>query len=227
MRPALLSRVTSSRRWIGGALISLPLLCAAQTPMPLFDAIATHNKKAVTEILDQRPDLEVRNAQQQTPLMAAVYQGNTDLALLLIQAGADVNAQDAVANSPFLYAGAEGMLAIVREALSHGADFTVLNRYGGTALIPAAEKGHLDVVKLLAHTPNYPINHVNRLGWTALMEAVILGDGSPTQVEIVRTLLEAGADASIPDKNGISALHHAEARGFVDMASLLKKHQAQ
>lgn len=227
MRPALLSRVTSSRRWIGGALISLPLLCAAQTPMLLFDAIATHNKKAVTEILDQRPDLEVRNAQQQTPLMAAVYQGNTDLALLLIQAGADVNAQDAVANSPFLYAGAEGMLAIVREALSHGADFTVLNRYGGTALIPAAEKGHLDVVKLLAHTPNYPINHVNRLGWTALMEAVILGDGSPTQVEIVRTLLEAGADASIPDKNGISALHHAEARGFVDMASLLKKHQAK
>lgn len=227
MRSALLSRLTSPRRWIGGALISLPLLCAAQTPMPLFDAIATHNKKAVTKILDQRPDLEVRNAQQQTPLMAAVYQGHTDLALLLIQAGADVNAQDAIANSPFLYAGAEGMLAIVREALNHGADFTVLNRYGGTALIPAAEKGHLDVVKLLAHTPNYPINHINRLGWTALMEAVILGDGSPTQIEIVRTLLEAGADASIPDKNGISALHHAEARGFADMASLLKKHEAK
>ncbi|MEZ2721975.1 ankyrin repeat domain-containing protein [Paenalcaligenes hominis] len=227
MRPTFCSALTQSLAWISGAFLSLPLLCFAQSPMSLFDAIAKNDENAVIEILTHHPDLEVRNAQQQTPLMTAVYQGNTELALRLIQAGADVNAQDAMANSPFLYAGAEGMIAIVREALNHGADFSVFNRYGGTALIPAAEKGHLDVVQLLASTPDYPINHINRLGWTALMEAVILGDGSPTQVEIVKTLLEAGADATIPDKNGTSALHHAEARGFTDMATLLKTHLAK
>ena len=50
------------------------------------------------------------------------------------------------------------------------------NRYGGTALIPAAHHGHPETVRMLLGT-DIDIDHVNRLGWTALLEAVILGDG--------------------------------------------------
>ena len=206
------SCLKNSRLVLGGALLVLPLISVSNTTMPIFDANSQKNPT----------DLEARNSQGQTPLMAAIYQGNTELALWLIQAGANVNAQDDMANSPFLYAGAEGMLNIVKAALNHGADFSVLNRYGGTALIPAAEKGHLDVVKLLASTPNYPINHVNRLGWTALMEAVVLGNGDHTQTQIVEALLQAGADPSILDKDGVSVLEHAQQRGFDSIVNLLK-----
>ncbi len=211
-----------ARVFIGGALLSLPLLVAAEPTTVIFNAIAQKDPIALEQLLESKTDLEVRNKSGQTPLMTAVYQGESQLALQLIQAGADVNAQDNMANSPFLYAGAEGMLEIVQAALQHGADFTVLNRYGGTALIPAAEKGHLEVVKLLTATPNYPIDHVNRLGWTALMEAVVLGNGDSTQVAIIQALLDAGADASIPDKNGVSALTHATQRGFEEIVLLLE-----
>lgn len=218
------SRLHKAGLFLGGVLIALPLVSSAKPTTMIFNAINHQDTAALQQLLQDKSNLEVRNAQGQTPLMTVTYQGNQELAIQLIEMGADVNAQDNIANSPFLYAGAEGMLDIVKVSLEHGADFTVYNRYGGTALIPAAEKGHLDVVKLLAFTPDYPIDHVNRLGWTALMEAVVLGDGGSTQTEIVKTLLEAGADATIPDKNGVSALSHAQQRGFNEIVTLLQAH---
>jgi ankyrin repeat protein len=55
--------------------------------------------------------------------------------------------------------------------LAHGADLASTNRYGGTALIPACHYGHVEVVYRLLKT-RINVDHVNRLGWTALLEAV-------------------------------------------------------
>lgn len=195
----------------------------SSSTMTIFEAIKHGNLQAAQTFIKDQGNLEQRNHSGQTPLMAAVYSGNRAIIKLLIDAGADVNAQDQLLNSPFLYAGAEGMSDVVAWCLNKGAKFDVYNRYGGSALIPAAEKGHLEVVQLLASTPNYPINHVNRLGWTALMEAIVLGKGDKTQTQIVEALLQAGADASIPDKNGISALEHAKQRGFDSIVKLLEQ----
>lgn len=193
----------------------------------IFDIIQANDAALLTAHLKRFPTaLESRNSRQETPLMQALYLDRFDLAKLLIQAGADVNAQDLLQNTPFLYAGAEGDTEIVKLALQHGAKFDLYNRYGGTALIPAAEKGHLDTVKLLAHTPNYPINHVNRLGWTALMEAIVLSDGGETHVQIVKVLLDAGADANLPDHQGITPLQHAKQRNQTAMLKLLQSHGA-
>ena len=60
--------------------------------------------------------------------------------------------------------------------LAHGADLASTNRYGGTALIPAAERGHVETVRRLIEA-GVDVDHVNKLGWTALLEAIILGDG--------------------------------------------------
>lgn len=76
-------------------------------------------------------------------------------------------------------------------------DLTLRNRYGGVSVIPAAERGHVDYVRWVA-TTGIDLDHVNDLGWTALLEAVILGDGGPRHVEVVRALLDAGADRTIP-----------------------------
>ena len=67
------------------------------------------------------------------------------------------------------------------------------------------------------------MNHVNNLGWTALLEAVILGDGSPPYQEIVRILLGAGADRELADRDGLTALDHARAQGQDAVANLLAR----
>lgn len=67
------------------------------------------------------------------------------------------------------------------------------------------------------------IDHVNRLGWTALIEAVILSDGGKVHTEIVRLLVEAGADINIADRDGVTPLVHARRRGYSEMAAILER----
>lgn len=66
------------------------------------------------------------------------------------------------------------------------------------------------------------VNHVNHLGWTALLEAVILGDGGPRYTEIVRLLLGADAAPAIADRDGVTALEHAKKRGDTTVVRLLR-----
>lgn len=137
---------------------------ASQSQSNLLEAVSENDIQLVREILSSKPDLEIKDKNDRTALMIAAYNHDNKIAELLIAAGADVNAQDNIQNSPFLYAGAEGNLAILKMGLENGANFNLYNRYGGTALIPAAEKGHLEVVKILTKVPDYPIDHINKLG---------------------------------------------------------------
>lgn len=156
-------------------------------------------------------------------LLQAVRDRNMEKAIVLLKLGANVNYQNEQLDSPFLLAGALGYTELVKLFLDNGARFDVFNRYNGTALIPACERGHIETVKLLANTKGFPINHVNRLGWTALLEAVLLGDGSSKYVTIVEILVAAGCDRSIPDKNGISALEHARKAGYKEIVRILER----
>jgi uncharacterized protein len=126
-------------------------------------------------------------------------------------------------DSAFLLAGARGHSAIVRAALgaTPPPDFKRVNRYGGTALIPACHHGHVETVRVLLTTA-IDVNHVNRLGWTALLEAILLGDGGPAHTEIVRLLLAHKADANLADAQGVSPLAHAEQRGQRAIAQALR-----
>ena len=189
----------------------------------LLEAVEKRDVNLVTEILKTNPNLELKDKKGRTALMVAAYQVDNEIANLLISAGSNVNTQDDMLNSPFLFAGADGNVPLLNSCLSHGADFKVFNRYGGTALIPAAEKGHLEVVQILCKTPGFPIDHVNNLGWTALMEAVILSDVNETQHKIIKTLVEAGADVNIPDRDGVSPLRHAKNKSLTKIADLLRK----
>lgn len=126
--------------------------------------------------------------------------------------GADPDARDNRQDTPWLVTGVTGSVAMLEALLPARPDLTLRNRYGGVSVIPASERGHVDYVRRVVQT-GIDVNHVNDLGWTALLEAVILGDGGPRHQEIVRILLEAGADAGIADKDGVTALEHARAKG--------------
>ena len=155
-------------------------------------------------------------------LLIATVNKQTEMAKLLVHFKADVNLQDDRLDSAFLYAGASGQTDLVKLFLGSGARFDVFNRYNGTALIPACERGHVETVMVLAGTKGFPVDHVNRLVWTALLEAVILGDGSLKYQKIVQILKNHGARLDIPDKEGKTALQHAEEKGFRAIAFILK-----
>ena len=106
-------------------------------------------------------------------------------------------------------------------ALAAGADPHVKDSWNGTGLIRAAHRGHVRVLRRLLRA-GVDVDHVNRLGWTALLEAVVLGDGSPRYVETVRLLLDAGADPRLPDEEGVPPAVHAERRGHAALADLLR-----
>ena len=97
----------------------------------------------------------------------------------------------------------------------------VTSVYDGTALIAAAHLGHVRVVDQLIRA-GAPLDHVNNLGWTALMEAVVLGDGGADHVETARLLVAAGADRQIADGHGVTPLEHAARRGYGEMVEVLK-----
>ena len=110
----------------------------------------------------------------------------------------------------------------MQATLAAGADLKSTNRYGGTGLIPACHYGHLETVKLLL-TTKIDVNHVNNLGWTALLEAVILGDGGPTHTEIVRLLLAHGANPKIADREGVTAAAARARAQLTRIAEMLAK----
>jgi len=186
----------------------------------LLAAAAQNQSEIVQQLIAAGVNIETRDAQGRTALLLATHHNAVEAARILIESGSDVNAMDNISDSPYLYAGAEGHLEILRMTLEHGADLASVNRYGGTALIPAAHHGHIETVRELLQTAT-DIDHVNNLGWTALLEAVILGDGGPIYIEIVKLLLEAGADAEIADRDGLTPLEHAKQRGYAEMTKLL------
>ncbi|MGE0564636.1 MAG: ankyrin repeat domain-containing protein [Pseudolabrys sp.] len=177
---------------------------------------------AVARALKEGATVDVRDNRGRTALLIATHRNDPAMARVLIEAGANVNIKDNIEDSPFLYAGAEGRNEILKLILDTGrADLKSTNRYGGTALIPAAHHGHSDTVKLLLRT-GIDKDHVNKLGWTALLEAVILGDGGATYVEIVRLLVKAKANLSIADRDGVTPLAHAQKRGYAAIAKILQ-----
>ena len=189
----------------------------------LIQAAERGDAALVQQLLRDGADLNGRDARGRTPIMAATHANKPAIVKLLIQAGADINLQDEIKDNPFLYAGAEGRLEVLKLLIDAGADTRSTNRFGGTALIPAAERGHVEVVQELLSRTNVKIDHVNNLGWTALLEAVILGDGGPRRTEVVRLLIAAGANVNIPDGRGVTPLSHARQRGYTQMIGLLER----
>ncbi|MFF2480057.1 ankyrin repeat domain-containing protein [Paenibacillus sp. NPDC058071] len=180
----------------------------------LLQAVERRDTTAVKKLLAEGAQVDAKDNKERTALMIATYNNDVATAHVLIAEGADVNAQDDMLNSPFLYAGAEGYLDVLKLTIAAGADPAVTNRYGGTALIPASEHGYVEVVRLLLTETTVDVNHVNRLGWTALLEAILLNDGGEKQQQTISLLIEHGADVNLPDADGVSPLSHARSRGF-------------
>ena len=187
----------------------------------LHRAAQDGNIPAIRQLVAKGADVNARDAGGRTPAHVAAFASKDDALMALAAVGADMNALEdgiydvltiaAVANDP-------QMVSLALD-LGNRPDL-VTSVYDGTALIAAAHLGHHEVVRQLIEG-GAPLDHVNNLGWTALIEAVILGDGGPDHVRTVQYLVEGGADLSIPDRDGVTALQHAEGRHYRAIAEII------
>ena len=178
--------------------------------------------EAVKQLLAQGASVHAQNEAGVTALIAAAYRNDLAIADLLIQAGADVNVKDNTQQSAYLITTADGYLELLKRTLQAGANVHSTDSYNGTGLIRAADRGHVEIVQELLKT-DIKIDHVNRLGWTALLEAIILGRGDARHIEVVRVLVEAGANVNLADSGGVTPLAHAQQRGYTQMVEILQK----
>jgi len=166
-------------------------------------------------------DLNARDANGRTPLHVATFARQREAIAVLAQAGADLGALDKDRYDAVTIAAVADDEDTLHLLLQLGASARLItSRYDGTALIAAAHLGHDGVVRQLI-AAGAPLDHVNNLHWTALIESIVLGDGGPRHVATLQALVQAGADTQLADREGRTPLALARSRGHDTMVQIL------
>ena len=212
------------------ANLAWPPISPAQTPPNdaelasypgLFRAVVQQDAVALDRQLRSPADVDRRDSYGRSALHVAAYLGNHAAMRKLVAAGADANALEQDYYDIVTIAAVANDLATMRLALQLGCKpGNVTSRYQGTALIAAAHLGHVEIVQTLI-TAGAPLDHVNNLNWTALIESIVLGDGGTRHTATLKTLIDGGADVNLPDGRGKTPLQLARNRGYREMVKIL------
>ena len=188
----------------------------------LFKAVIDDDIAALKTAIANADEIDIRDNYYRTPLHVATYYANHGAMRLLVKAGADANALESDRYDMVTIAAVADDLETMKLALKLGnkAD-NITSRYDGTALIAAAHLGHVEVVKTLI-SAGAPLDHVNNLQWTAVIEAIVLGDGGEDHTATLKALVDAGANVNIRDGRGNSPLTLAQQHGYSAMIKILR-----
>ena len=188
----------------------------------LHAAAQSDDVTTIKHLLTQNADINARDPYGRTPLMVAVFAHNHTAARVFMAAAANSDLLENDKYDALTIAAVEGDTKMVKLLIAKGAKTgLVTSIYDGTALIAAAHLGHVGVVKALI-AGKAPLDHVNNLDWTALIEAIVLGNGGENHTKIVRALAGAGANVNLPDGQGRTPLTLAVARGYGNIIQILK-----
>jgi ankyrin repeat protein len=187
----------------------------------LHAAAAKGDVAAIERAVRDGAALDAADPQQRTPLHVAIFMKQHEAARALLRLGADPNRLEFGRYDIITIAAVANDLPGLKIALDGGGNpRAITSLYDGTALIAAAHLGHAEVVRMLI-AAGAPLDHVNNLGWTALMESIVLGDGGTAHTDTLAALVKAGANVDIADRDGVTPLSHARRRGFTAMTEIL------
>ena len=186
-------------------------------------AAARGDASAIKSLAAGGASPDVRDGYGRTPLHVAAYGAHHEAMRALRSAGANPNALENDRYDIVTIAAVGNDVPTLKLSLELGASAkNVTSRYDGTALIAAAHLGHAEVVRTLI-AAGAPLDHVNNLGWTAVIEAIVLGDGGARHTDTLKALIDAGANLNLPDRSRQSPLRLASARGHASMVKLLQQ----
>jgi uncharacterized protein len=214
-----------------GCFIALPPVAAQVGPTAaeatrytgLHAAAHQGDAARIRRLAADRALLEARDARGRTPLHVATFARQHEAIRALAQAGANLGALEDDRYDAVTIAAVADDEESLRVLLAAGASARqVTSRYDGTALIAAAHLGYDGVVRQLI-AAGAPLDHVNNLHWTAVIEAIVLGDGGPRHQATLKALVDAGANLQLADRQGQTPLQLARTRGYWAMVELLEK----
>ncbi|WP_310461040.1 ankyrin repeat domain-containing protein [Sphaerotilus sp.] len=218
--------VITGAAWLGSALPAAAQVAPSASEVAAYTGLqaAAHRGEVVRlkALLAAGAPVDARDAAGRTPLHVATFARQRDAIRALATAGATLGLLEHDRYDAVTIAAVADDEDTLRLLLSLGASAKlVTSRYDGTALIAAAHLGHDDVVRQLIKA-GAPLDHVNNLHWTAVIEAVVLGDGGARHQATLKALLDAGASTRLADREGRTPLELARARGFGEMVKLLE-----
>ena len=175
------------------------------------------------QLVAAKADLNARDSHGRTPLHVSTFARQREALSLLAAAGAHIDLLENDRYDAVTIASVANDADTLRLLLSLGASATqVTSHYDGTALIAAAHLGHAEVVKQLI-AAGAPLDHVNNLHWTALIESIVLGDGGPRHQATLEALVHADANLQLADRQGQSPLALVKRLGHTAMVQMLEK----
>ena len=187
----------------------------------LFAAAARGDATEIARLAKAGAYTGARDGHGRTPLHVAAFAGERNAMRALVAAGADPNALESDRYDIVTIAAVANDLPTLNAALELGGSAgNVTSRYDGTALIASAHLGHVEIVRELIRA-GAPLDHVNNLGWTALIESIVLGDGGARHTATLEALVKAGANVNLADRGGASPLQLARTRGYREMTAIL------
>ncbi len=245
LRPARGFRAFRTAPWVRAAITSCALCVAgflpssfAQVPPSASEAAAFSSLHAaaykgdvaqIDKLIAALPDpaaraaaLNARGARGLTPLHVAAHARQREAIKALAKGGADLNLLENDRYDGVTIASVADDEETLRTLLTLSASAKqTTSRYDGTALIAAAHLGHDGVVRQLI-AAGAPLDHVNNLHWTAVIESIVLGDGGRRHQATLKALIDAKANLQLADRNGATPLQLAKSRGFGEMVKMLE-----
>ncbi len=177
----------------------------------------------IARLLKAGAAIDATDGAGRTPLHVATFARQPGAVRALIEAGADHAKLEQGRYDAVTIAAVADDEDTLRTLLTLGASAKLTtSRYDGTALIAAAHLGHDGVVRQLI-AAGAPLDHVNNLHWTALIESIVLGDGGARHQATLKALVNAGANLQLADRNGQTPLMLAKSRGYAAMVAMLEK----
>jgi ankyrin repeat protein len=204
------------------ALIACACLAAASTvaaaadDLRLVDAVERQDWAAARRFIDQRVDVNARQADGTTAVAWASHWAHLETVDLLIRGGADVNLANDLGVTPLALATKNGNVPLVEKLLAANADPKLASSTGETPLMIAAHTGSDTIVRALLARGAQPDAAATATRQTPLMFAIAEG-----HAKVVKALLEGGADPRAKSAGGFTPLLFAARHGDTASASLL------
>lgn len=186
----------------------------------IFDAVRYRDVATVSAVLDHDPELlEVREETKgATPLLAAAARGRLDVVNELLRRGANVDATDHAGQTALHLATSRNSREVVFALLDRGARLDRRDTRGVTALMHGADNGDASLVqRMLQDCPPGLLDARDEDGTTAFVGACMVN-----QTDVARILLWAGADHTIPEVSGRTALQAAMEHGSDEIIALIQ-----
>jgi ankyrin repeat protein len=181
---------------------------AAADDLGLVDAARAQDSSSVRALLGRNADVNARSNDGSTALLWAAHWDDVATADLLIRARANANVANDFGMTPLSRACTNGSAAMVQRLLDAGANPNTRIGTGETPIMTCASSGSVDAVRALIArgadvNASEPSQNQDALMWAA----------AERHADVVRLLIEAGANPQAHTKKGFTALHFAAREG--------------